>query len=260
MVESRPWLSCDAQSHVRLQTWAGGCAKVFVCTLMSQWLLYVILCGWSHRRIFSQTMKPSWMHWQSVQCAACVGGCQVGTISSEFLADLRQLLLTPSNFLAGHCIVWRAISSVWAKGMHGCQGNKQWHVQACASSSLKIGGMGGKKPVWYSMKLLHAYCCSVPLGSVFASLMHALLLVHACPCIFMQNHACPCIPTCDHHACYMRDIFSCRQASLWTQGRSQCLWMRMRCPNGGSCSMSSQNLTCNRRLGSCDTLTQACFV
>ena len=50
---------------------------------------------------------------------------QVVTISSEFLAELRQLLLTPSNFLAGHCIAWRAISRVWAKGMHGCQGNKQ---------------------------------------------------------------------------------------------------------------------------------------
>ena len=194
MVESRPWLSCDAQSHVRLQTWAGGCVKVFVCALISQWLLYVVLCGWSHRRIFSQTMKPSWMHRQFVQCAACGGGCSGGDSSDQFLAELRLLLLTPSNFLAGHRIAWRAISRVWAKGMHGCQGNKQWHVQACASSPLKIGGMGGKKPVRYSMKLLRAYCCSVPLGPVllhscmpFYLSMHA----HASSCRTMHVHAYP---------------------------------------------------------------------
>ena len=59
------------------------------------------------------------------------------------------------------------------------------------------------------MKLLHAYCCSVPLGSVFC-------FIHACP-FYLSMHAhassCrtmhgPCIPTCDHHACYMRGIFS----------------------------------------------------
>lgn len=60
-------------------------------------------------------------------------------------------------------------------------------------------------------------------GLCFASFMHALLFVHACPCIFMQNNACPCKPTCDHHACYTRGIPSRRQASLCTQGRSQCL-------------------------------------
>ena len=182
---------------------------------------------------------------------------QVVTISSAFFAELRQLLLTPSNFLAGHCI---AISRVWAKGMHGCQGNKQWHVQACASSSLKIGGMGGKK----TCLIQHEAATCIPLqrafGPCFASCMHALLFVHACPCIFMQNHACPCIPTCDHHACYMRGIFFLPAGKPVHPRKVSVPWMRMRCPNGGSCSMSSQNRTCNRRLGSCDTLTQACFV
>ena len=164
---------------------------------------------------------------------------QVVTISSEFLAELRQLLLTPSNFLAGHCIAWRAISRVWAKGMHGCQGNKQWHVQACASSSLKIGGMGGKKLVWYSMKLLHAYCCSVPLG--FFCFIHACPFI--CPCMPMHLHAEPCMSMHTHmwSSCMLHEGHFFLPAGKPVHPRKVSVpWMRMQCPNGGSCSMSSQ--------------------
>ena len=219
-------LSCHP-SHVRLQAWPGGCGKAFDCTLMSQWLLYVVTL---------ENFQPN----HETKLHACyffnVLLVVVGMvkISSDSLVELRKLLLMPLNFFAGHWSLWMVISRDWAKGVYGCQGNKQSDVHACANNSLKLGGM-------------HAYCCSAPLGPVFTSVMCAVFMfipthamhAHACPCMsmhahaclwYMHAHACPCMPMHAHayphviimHVTWVNHALGWL-ANLWTWGRCQCL-------------------------------------
>ncbi len=107
--------------------------------------------------------------------------------------------------------------------------------------------------LWALLCFIHAYCnLRMP--------MHD----HASSCKTMHAHACPCMPTWSHmwssfmlHA-WVNHLF--RPAGKPVNLRKVSVpWMRMRCPNGGSCSRSSQKVTCNKRLGSCDALIHACF-